>query len=135
MSFDVFPPWLVTPVLQRTPLDVGDTVALRYHFLPGIDLFFASRVIDRFDGPDGGLWRTGFRYRTLAGHPEFGEETFCVEKEMATGRVMAAMRSWSRTGTTLAWLGYPLVRRMQIRANRLAMAHLALVAQGPLLTS
>jgi len=28
---------------------------------------------------------TGFTYRTLAGHPEWGEETFGVEKHMTSG--------------------------------------------------
>src|SRR5262245_19471922 len=44
MRYDVFPPTLVTGVLKREPVQVGDTVGICYHFLPGVDLFFAARV-------------------------------------------------------------------------------------------
>jgi uncharacterized protein (UPF0548 family) len=93
-------------------------------------LFFAARVVDRFDGPDGGLWRTGFTYRTLAGHPELGEETFSVEKDLATGRVRVALRSWSRPGTWFTRLGRPAMRRLQRFANAAALDHLEAAARG-----
>src|SRR5262245_56839685 len=38
-AFNVFSPRLVTPVLRRVPLELHDTVGIRYHFLPGVDLF------------------------------------------------------------------------------------------------
>jgi hypothetical protein len=129
-AFNVFPPPLVIPLLRRVPVERNDTVGIRYHFLPGVDLFFAARVTACFDGPEGDLWRTGFSYRTLRGHPETGDETFCVEKDMKTGRVRVALRSWSRTGGWLAWLGYPVVRRLQLRAGRLALDHLGEMARG-----
>ena len=50
-----------------------------------------------------GVWHTGFKYRTLTGHPELGEETFSVEKDLATGSVVAALRSWSRAGGWTLW--------------------------------
>jgi hypothetical protein len=129
LAFDVFPVRMVVGILHRAPVEVGDTVGVCYHFLPGVDLFFAARVTGRFDGPDGNLWRTGFSYRTLLGHPELGDETFCVEKDVTTGRVVAALRSWSRCGGWLAWLGYPVVRRLQVRAGRSALNHLAEIAR------
>jgi len=130
-AFNVFPPDVMSAVLRRQPLQKGDTVGCRFHFLPGLDLFFASRVIEVFDGPAGGLWRTGFTYRTLPGHPELGEETFCVEKDMTTGRVTVALRSWSRPGTWLARLAAPLVRRLQLRGGRSALPHLQAQAHCP----
>jgi uncharacterized protein (UPF0548 family) len=130
-SFRVFPPRLVTPVLRRTPVEVGDTVGVCYHLLWGVDLFFAARVTDRFDETTGGVRRTGFAYRTLLGHPETGEETFCVEKDLATGRVRVALRSWSRPGILLTRLLGPVTRRFQLRAGRAALEHLARVAREP----
>jgi len=129
-AYRMFPETLVTPVLLRSPLDVGDTVGILYHFLPGLDLFCGARVVKCFDGAWEGVWRTGFKYRTLLGHPELGEETFSVEKEIATGQVVAALRSWSRPGTWLTWLGAPYARRAQVHANNSALCHLAAVATG-----
>jgi uncharacterized protein (UPF0548 family) len=130
LAYRIFPPRPVRPLLRREPVEVGDTVGIGYHLLPGIDLFFAARVVARFDEPAGDTWRTGFTYRTLCGHPEYGEETFSVEKDMTTGRVRVVLRSWSRPGTLLARL-FPLwVRRVQRRVSRAALENLAGVA-GP----
>jgi uncharacterized protein (UPF0548 family) len=127
-AYEVFPPSLVSPVLLRSPLQAGDTVGILFHFLPGLDLFCGARVLECFDEARDGVWHTGFKYRTLAGHPELGEETFSVEKDMATGRVVAALRSWSRAGTWLTWLAAPYTRHAQVHANNAALAHLASLA-------
>jgi len=123
-GYTIFPPDLVEGVLRR-PVEVDDTVGIHYRGLPLVRLFFAARVISTFDGPDGGWWRAGFTYRTLVGHPELGEETFTVEKEVATGRVRIALRSWSRPGTWLARVFAPLVRKLQVHASERALDHLA----------
>jgi uncharacterized protein (UPF0548 family) len=131
LSYRVFPPELIEGVLRRTPVEVGDTVGIRYHAPLGADLFFAARVVARFvDRREGALNATGFTYRTLVGHPELGEETFAVEKDVDTGNVYAALRSWSRPGTRLARAGAPLLRRIQVRANERALDHLERVAGG-----
>src|SRR5579859_5558256 len=85
LDYHIFPPKLVASVCRRRPVEVGDAVGICYHFVPGLDLFFAARVIARFDEQAGECWRTGFTYRTLHGHPECGEETFSAEKNMQTG--------------------------------------------------
>ncbi len=128
LRFDVFPPHLAAGVLRRRPVEMGDTVGLRYHFMPGLDLFFAARVIDRFEAINDQQWRCGFTYRTLQGHPACGEETFVVEKDLASGRVTAALRSWSRPGMLIATLTYPLMRRFQLRAGQAALDHLQTIA-------
>jgi Domain of unknown function (DUF1990) len=135
LRFDIFPPSMVTGVLTRAPVQIGDTVGLRYQFVPGLDLFFAARVIDRFEHSADGQWRCGFTYRTLQGHPECGEETFVVEKDLATGNITAALRSWSRSGAWLATLAHPIVRRLQLRAGRSALDHLAQLADPGGLTA
>ncbi|HMC64696.1 MAG TPA: DUF1990 family protein [Gemmataceae bacterium] len=61
----------------------------------------------------------------LVGHPMIGEETFSVEKNRATGRIVVALRSWSRPGIVSARLFYPLVRRLQLRAGQAATEYLA----------
>src|SRR5438477_323856 len=45
LRYDIFPPRLATKVLRRERLQTGDTVGMRYHLLPGVDLFFASRIV------------------------------------------------------------------------------------------
>jgi uncharacterized protein (UPF0548 family) len=130
LGYRIFPPRLVTGVLRREPLEAGDTVGIVFRFVPGLRLFFAARVVETFDRQQGALWRTGFTYRTLVGHPEYGAETFCVEKDTTTGAVTVALRSWSRPGTWLARLTSPFVRSMQIRASKAALEHLSEAARG-----
>jgi len=77
----------------RRPVEAGDTVGARHLLSLGFSLFFASRVIETFDEPEERRWRTGFKYRTLVGHPTLGEETFCVEKDMASGEVRVALHT------------------------------------------
>lgn len=128
-AYAIFPPSLVAGVTRR-PIEVGDTVGIHYRGFPLVRLFFAARVVDVFDGADPaapGWWRAGFRYRTLVGHPELGEETFVVEKELATGRMRVALRSWSRPGTCLARTFSPIVRRAQVHASHRALDHLAAI--------
>jgi uncharacterized protein (UPF0548 family) len=132
--FDVFPPRLVTPVLRRAPVEMRDTVGVLYHFAPGLKFFFAARVVAVFDEPVDGFWKTGFTYRTLTGHPELGEETFTVEKDLATGRVRVALRSWSRPGIFLTRAFSPLTRTLQLQAGRMALDHLERVAWRPAAT-
>ena len=71
-AYEVFPPTLVSPVLLRSPLQAGEIVGILLHLLPGIHLFCGACVLECFDEPRNGVWRSGFTYRTLAGHPELG---------------------------------------------------------------
>jgi hypothetical protein len=127
-GYEVFPPSWVSGVLRRAPVEAGDTYGISYHFLPGIDLFFGGRVMAAFDGPEGDVWRAGFTFRTLRGHPELGEETFWVEKDLASGVVRAGLRSWSRPGHWLTRLVAPLTRWVQVRACHAALDQFARVA-------
>ncbi len=124
LDYRVFPSWLITRVMENTPVRVGDTVGLTYRLLPGLRMFVASRVIELIDEPG----RTGFTYRTLAGHAELGEETFAVEKDRETGEVTASLTSWSRPGHWLTRIGYPYARWRQRHASRAALANLAATA-------
>lgn len=130
-GYEVFPPTLVSGVLRRNPVERGDTYGICYHLFPGIDLVFAGRVIDSFDGPSGDVWRAGFTFWTVRGHPELGEETFLVEKASRTGVVRVSLSSWSRPGTWLTRAAAPVTRWIQVRASYRGLNHLEQVAVQP----
>lgn len=127
-KYEIFPITTLTPVLVRVPLEVGDTVGACFHAVPGLRIFFASRVVEKFDEAEGQIWRRGFTYRTLNGHPELGEETFSVEKNTVTGAVTVRLRSWSRAGSLLTKMGKPVMRLVQARANLAALDFLGSLA-------
>lgn len=127
---EIFPPRLLSPLIRRAPVASGDTVALRYRLLPGVALVVAARVVDCFNGADGDTWRSGFTYRTLAGHPFVGEETFAVEKDLPSGEVRVVLASWSRPQGFFVRLLLPWVRRRQLAAGRAAVEHLTRLAGG-----
>ncbi|MBA3456098.1 MAG: DUF1990 family protein [Deltaproteobacteria bacterium] len=135
LGYDIFPASIGRGVIARNPVEVGDTVGLRYRVALGLEMFFASRVIARFDEQREQTWHTGFTYRTLQGHPELGEETFSVEKNVVNGEVLVALRSWSRPGILLSKLASPFARLAQVRASRAALGHLALMACRPVAAS
>jgi hypothetical protein len=127
-AYQVFPPSWVTGVLRRAPVQPGDTYGICYHVLPGIELFFAGRVTASFDERVGDTWRAGFSFRTVQGHPELGEETFFVKKDVAGGAVRVGLQSWSRPGTWLTRLVRPYTRWVQVRACYAALDQLQQVA-------
>jgi uncharacterized protein (UPF0548 family) len=124
LAYRVFPEWLVTGVVSRTPLREGDTFGNLVHLLPGVGVFFAGRVKEVIEEP----WRAGFTLQTVKGHPATGEETFAVKKDAPTGEVFAHITSWSRAGSWLMWLGLPVFRWVQMRAVRGALKVLAAAA-------
>jgi uncharacterized protein (UPF0548 family) len=128
LSYEVFPPWLVSGALRRNPVKTGDTYGICYHFFPGIDFFFGGRVVAVTREEIDGVCRAGFRFRTVVGHPECGEETFWVEKDKTTGLVRAGLRSWSRPGLWLTRLGKPYTRWVQVRASYAALDNLQRLA-------
>jgi len=128
MSYRAFPDSVVTPQLARSPVQTGDTVGTRYHLIPGVDLFFASRVVETFDEPLEDKWRTGFTYSTIVGHPVMGSETFTVEKDLSTGDVSVSLKSWSQPITPLARLFVIPCRLLQKQAARAAIRRLSDVA-------
>lgn len=66
------------------------------------------RVVYVIDEPH----RRGFAYGTLPGHPESGEERFCVERD-ADGQVRATITVFSRHGRWFTRLGGPVARAVQ----------------------
>lgn len=126
MRYDIFPPRIGSALLKHKPIQRGDAVGLRYRFLPGLDLVFASRVIEIIDEENA----KGFTYRTLKLHPEKGQETFLVRKNPATGEIRASLNAWSAPALFLTSLIYPLARKLQLAAGRAALDHLEAIAQS-----
>ncbi len=116
--YDIFPPRLGRGVLRR-PVQVGDVVGLRYYLVPGVHIFFASRVYEVIDEE----LRSGFSYETLQGHPEAGQETFAVTKDPQTGAIVASLRAWSQLAPPWPRLLSPLTRPLQCGAGRAALDH------------
>lgn len=67
------------------------------------------RVVYVVDEPD----RRGFAYGTLPGHPESGEELFCVRHDPTTDKVYAEISAFSRPATWWSRLGSPAARVAQ----------------------
>jgi len=65
------------------------------------------RILEVIDEPD----RIGFRYGTLAGHPEAGEEEFAIERRGA--EVVFTVHAVSAPATRLARLGGPVATLVQ----------------------
>jgi uncharacterized protein (UPF0548 family) len=67
----------------------------------------------------------GFAYGTLTSHAERGEEVFRVYLSRETGEVVYDIKSVSRPGALLAWLGYPIARGLQAKFRRDSTAAMA----------
>jgi uncharacterized protein (UPF0548 family) len=83
----------------------------------------ACRIVYVLDGNEvdaAGVRRIGFAYGTLPEHGAVGEERFTVECHAADDSVWFDMYAFSRPGMLLAWLGYPIGRRVQRRFARAA---------------
>ncbi|MFN8609339.1 MAG: DUF1990 family protein [Vulcanimicrobiota bacterium] len=115
-NYDIFPARLGRGVVRR-PVQVGDVVGLRYYLMPGLHIFFASRVYEVIEEP----LRIGFSYETLTGHPEAGRETFSVTKDPTTGAIVGQLQAWSHLAPPWPrWL-HPLTRPLQYGAGRAAL--------------
>ena len=107
LGYRVFGPRLGIPCLRQEPVQVGDTIGLRYGLLGPLDVFIASRVVEVFvREEEAGDLRSGFVYQTLQGHPEKGEEIFEVRKR-ASGEVTFKIEAWSRPKPLVCKVGNP----------------------------
>ena len=89
----------------------GETVLVQLRTRP---LFVVApcRIVYVIDEPT----RFGFAYGTLPGHPEEGEESFVVTRDV-TGDVRFDVTALSRPAETLAKLGSPAGRLIQRRVT------------------
>lgn len=75
------------------------------------------RIVEVIDEPD----RFGFVYATLGDHAETGAERFMVTRD-TTGQVRWELVAVSRPGAWFTWIGQPVVRALQARFRRDALA-------------
>ena len=98
-------------------VEVGTTVAvLARHY--GFHSLNPCRISYTIEDDEGDLVRRGFAYGTLPEHGDRGEERFTVEWRSEDGSVFYDLYALSRPNHLLAWLGYPLARRLQRRFAR-----------------
>ena len=101
--------------VEVTPNDVGlvegDTVVLALPLGP-VRAIAACRIVRVVDEPD----RFGFAYGTLPLHPEQGEESFVIERDVA-GVTRFTIRVFSRPRDFLARIGAPVSRTIQRRVT------------------
>lgn len=128
LGYQIFGPKIGKTVTHTQKVEVGDTIGLNYKFLPGLRLFFASRVVEVFENEqtERGV-RSGFVYQTLEKHPELGEEIFQVTK-LPSGEVVLHIEAWSRPNLWFVKLFAPWGRRIQKYAARCAVEYLTHVA-------
>ena len=98
---------------RNAPIIAGTVVAVLIRHL-GFWSLNGCRVVYAVGSEDGGT-RFGFAYGTLTNHAESGEELFEVFIDPATDDVTFRIRAISWPQAALAWLGHPIVRRLQAR--------------------
>jgi uncharacterized protein (UPF0548 family) len=99
------------------PVEVGTTVAvLARHY--GFHSLNPCRIAYTIEENEDRFVRRGFAYGTLPEHGERGEERFSVEWRREDDSVFYDLYALSRPNHQLAWLGYPLARRLQRRFAR-----------------
>lgn len=99
-----------------TPIQAGEVVAVMGRAI-GVWWLNACRVVYVVDEA-GPISKFGFAYGTLPGHVESGEERFLVEWDRGDDGVWYDILAFSRPNQFSAWLGYPVVRRLQKRFGR-----------------
>lgn len=128
LHYQVFGPKIGRAVTPGGKVEKHDTIGLSYRFLPGLRLFFASRVVECFEREETeGGWRSGFVYQTLEKHPEVGEEIFEVRKHR-NGAVTFRLEAWSRPNLFYVKMFSFWARRIQKRAAGCAVEYLRNVA-------
>ena len=100
----------------ETPIQVGAVVAVVARTF-GLWSLNAAKIIYVVD-ESGPIRRFGMAYGTMPGHVERGEERFLIEWDPSDNSVYYDILAFSRPNHVLAWLGYPVVRRMQARFRR-----------------
>jgi uncharacterized protein (UPF0548 family) len=115
-GWKMFSPSWVELCYPETPIIVGEAVAVLVSHL-GFYSLNAARVVYTIDEPH----RIGFAYGTLADHGEIGEERFSIEFLPEKEEVWYDLYAFSRPGSSLAKLGYPISRYLQKRFARDSM--------------
>jgi uncharacterized protein (UPF0548 family) len=123
-AYDIFPATLMHfAFCPGNRIELHGLIVQRAGIGP-IRLESAVRVVDVWDTETVDGRDAGFRYVTLAGHPERGVASFAVRRD-SSGGVHVILDARSQPGTLIARLGRPVARRVQVAATRAAVKRLA----------
>jgi uncharacterized protein (UPF0548 family) len=123
-AYDIFPRSLIRFALCSGRRIELDGLIIQRAGVGPIRLESAVRVVDLWDRDAGDAREAGFRYVTLAGHPERGVASFAVRRD-SSGDVQLTLDARSQAGAAMARLGRPVARRVQLAATHAAMKRLA----------
>lgn len=125
LSWHMFRTGWVELCWPDAPVEEGTTVGVLGRAL-GLWHLGACRIVYRVErmGP---LETFGFAYGTLPGHPLRGEERFMVEWRHEDDSVWYDVLAYSRPGSLLLRMGWPVLRRFQ---RRFAADSLRAMARG-----
>ena len=124
MAGDLYPNTVAQTIVDRQPVQEGDTVGILYRVLPGVNVYYGIRVTQCFAESSGGITKRGFRFQTLEGHPEVAEGYFSVEMDYKSGQVKILLGTWSQPGGAVARLLYPIARMFQGETSKASLRHL-----------
>jgi uncharacterized protein (UPF0548 family) len=128
-AYDIFPPRLMRHVVcPPGPLAAG-TLVVQQVGLRVLAVESAVRVVETWERTTGSQRSAGFRYVTLAGHPERGCASFEV-RLTPDGRVEVVLAARSRAGSVLTTFGRPVARWIQRAATRAALRRLTEAPSG-----
>lgn len=122
-AYDIFPSRFMRFILcPPGPITEGNLIVQRAG-PRWLSLESAVRVIEAWNRSSQNGRLAGFRYATLAGHPEQGWASF--EVRLLDGKqVEVVLEARSRAGTFLTKIGRPLVRATQLMATKAALRRL-----------
>jgi uncharacterized protein (UPF0548 family) len=103
--------------------------ALAHHF--GFWSINFCRIVYVID-EDGPTRRYGFAYGTLREHAECCEERFSVEWNRASDVLSYEVLSFSRPGSSLTRIAYPLARRLQKQFVQNSLAAMFRAVSSPI---
>jgi uncharacterized protein (UPF0548 family) len=133
LSYRLFPPEVIESTVCTPDARIAPgAVVVQRSFIGPLAVESAVRVEAMEDDLTFAGRRAAFSVVTLRGHPLRGAETIALLMH-ESGRIELHFTSASRPAGLLARLGGPFTRRMQVRANRAALAYFrSLVAEtGP----
>ena len=123
-AYDVFPPSLIHHVLCPDRVIEPESLIVQRAGIGPIRLESAVRVVETWDRDADGERDAGFRYVTLAGHPERGVASFSVRRD-SSGEVRLTLDARSEAGTLITRIGRPVARRVQLAATKAALNRLS----------
>ncbi len=100
----------------NVPIKSGEVVAILGR-AGGLWWLNSCRIVYVVD-ESGPISKFGFAYGTLPGHAESGEERFMIEWDRGENIVWYDILAFSKPNHFLAWLAYPVTRRIQKQFGR-----------------